>query len=274
MSSKLHHWYSIEKAIAAFEGASECEWFCEDQFAVLPKAVICFGVIGQPLGESHVSSPSRFIWRPRRLDYELSDELPWLPTKVREVYDRSRNPTQKIRQHHIFLRTPTDVQFLYAGLAHLGSYGSSPGSDVKQLTADFSLNVRLPRDAWLKFGGYPGWLVELNHNEHHVDVGNTPEFDRLIRMLPNHEFSHLTLTRYEEDSLTIHTNKHRGWLMYLREPGDAGVYTRDTEYHGSADAQEVFRCGCGIELEFGAAQTLPRELAMQATVEFFQTGEL
>ena len=62
--------------------------------------------------------------------------------------------------------------------------------------------------------------------------------------------------------------------MYLRDPADGGVYTRDLGYSGPADAEEVFRCGCGIDLEFEAAQTLPRELAQQAAVEFFQTGRL
>ena len=62
--------------------------------------------------------------------------------------------------------------------------------------------------------------------------------------------------------------------MYLRHPGDGGVYTRDILYSGPANAEEIFRCECGIELEFETAQTLPRELAQQAAVEFFHTGGL
>jgi hypothetical protein len=41
--------------------------------------------------------------------------------------------------------------------------------------------------------------------------------------LNRQEFAHLQMTRYEEDSLTIHTNARRGWLMYLRFPADNGL---------------------------------------------------
>jgi hypothetical protein len=97
--------------------------------------------------------------------YEPSDALPWLPEKVREVYDRGQKPIKKLRQHHVFVRTPSDERFIYAGPAHLGSYVSVPGNDATELSADFSLNERLPREAWLKFGGYPGWLLEIQSPE-------------------------------------------------------------------------------------------------------------
>jgi Immunity protein Imm1 len=92
--------------------------------------------------------------------------------------------------------------------------------------------------------------------------------------LPRKKYSHLSLRRYEEDSLTIHTNARRGWLMYLRFPADNGVYTHDVDYAGDPDVEEVFMCACGIDLEFAARKTLPRELALRAVREFFTTGEL
>jgi len=135
-------------------------------------------------------------------------------------------------------------------------------------------NEKLPREAWLRFGGYPGWSVEVNHKIHLVDKGDLASFERLVEELPRQEYSHLCMTRYEEDSLSVFTNLRRGWLMYLRYPSDSGVYTRDLAYSGDPKAEEVFRCTCGIGLEFPAGQTLPRELAVQAANEFFQTGEL
>jgi hypothetical protein len=62
--------------------------------------------------------------------------------------------------------------------------------------------------------------------------------------------------------------------MYLRHPGDSGVYTHDLDYTGPPDSEEVFRCACGIDLEFPTANTLPRTLALRAAVEFFQSGQL
>jgi hypothetical protein len=92
-----------------------------------------------------------------------------LPEKVREVYDRSGEQARKIRQHHIFLRTPADDRVFYAGDAHLGSYGSTPTtSGTWGLAANFSLRHKLPRDVWLHLGGYQAWLVEVNHECHRV----------------------------------------------------------------------------------------------------------
>jgi hypothetical protein len=270
----LHQWYTADESVAAFGGDTSSERSCDGQFVLLPGVVLCLVTLGGTTAEPHVPCPSCFDWRPRRLDYEPSDALPWLPEKVREVYDRRQKPIKKLREHHVFLRTPSDERFLYAGPAHLGSYVSVPGRAVTEVSADFSLNERLPRAVWLKFGGYPGWLVEINHRRHPVAADDLAAFERLVNELPRHEFSHLCMTRYEEDSLTVHTNTRRGWLMYLRHPGDSGVYTRDLEYKGDPQSEEVFECVRGIDLEFPASQTLPRELAMRAAVEFFQTGQL
>jgi hypothetical protein len=269
---RLHQWYTTDEAIAAFGTDGARESFCDGQFIVLPKVIMCLGTLGETRHESCVPSPSNFAWRPSRLDYEPSGEWPWLPEKVREVWDRTGPSVQKLRDHHIFLRTPVDEQFFYAGPAHLGSYGG--GYDGAGVSASFSLSKRLPRDIWLKFGGYPGWLVDVNHKSHRVAAGEVAAFKQLVDELPGQEYSHLTMTRYEEDSLTVHTNARRGWLMYLRDPADGGVYTRDLDDGGGPDAEEVFRCVCGIQLDFPTRQTLPRLLAMQATVEFFESGEL
>jgi hypothetical protein len=269
----LHQWYTADEAVAAFGGDADSQRSCDGQFVLLPEVVLCLVTLGKTTEESHIPCPSCFVWRPRRLDYEPSDALPWLPEKVREVWDRSQKPIRKLREHHVFLRTPSDESFIYAGPAHLASYVSVPGNDVTEVSADFSLNERLPREVWLKFGGYPGWLVEINHHRHHVDADDLATFERLANELPRQEFSHLCMTRYE-DSLTVHTNARRGWLMYLRYPADGGMYARDLEYRGDPQSEEVFECVCGIDLEFPAGQTLPRELAMRAAVEFFQTGQL
>lgn len=276
MGPRLHDWYTSPEAVAAFGGDKNVEVFRDGQFVVLPTVVLCFVTIGQSFDEPHVSSPSRVVWRPK-LGTERAhpDDDDWLPEKVREVWDRSGPQVRKLRTHHVFIRTPADERFFYAGEAHLGSYGSTRTTNGEWgLAANFSLSRKLPRDVWLKLGGYPGWLVEVNHQCHRIEAGDRQGFERLVGELSRGEFSHLCMTRYEEDSLTVHTNARRGWLMYLRDPADGGIYTRDLNYSGPANTEEVFRCVCGIDLDFEAAQTLPRELAKQAVIEFFQTGRL
>jgi hypothetical protein len=274
VKSKRHKSYSAHEAAAAFGGGEYAKMYCDGQFAVLPTAVLGFIMIGADKDESHVPTPSQVVWRPARLDYEPSDSFPWLPKDVREVWDRSQKEVRKLRDHHLFLRLPAEERFFYAGEAHLGSYGGAPDSTGRGVVAHFWLKEKLPRGTWLKFGGFPGWLVEVNHHSHSVAADDSATFEGLVAELPSQEFSHLCMTRYEEDSLTVYTNALRGWLMYLREPEDSGMYTRDPGYRGSPKSEEVFRCVCGISLEFSTAQTLPRELAIQAAVEFFQTGRI
>jgi hypothetical protein len=274
MGPTLHQSYTVEEAVAAFGGTDRAEFLCDGQFAVLPKVVLCFATLGGPVTEPLVTWPSCLVWRPRRFDYDPSDEVPWLPEKAREVYLRDEQKVEKLRDHHVFVRLPADERYFYAGEAHLGCYGELFGENGREKGAAFSLNPKLPRDVWLRLGGYPGWLVEVNHQTHRLDKENLPAFEQLVAALPRKKFAHLTMTRYEEDSLTVHTNPRRGWLMYQRYPSHGGVYTRDLEYAGDPEAEEVFACACGIDLEFPADRALPREPALRAVVEFFRTGEL
>ena len=83
---------------------------------------------------------------------------------------------------------------------------------------------------------------------------------------------HLVLTRYEEDSLDLFTNQERGWLMYLREPGDSGLYVAAMNDEGDSD--EHFTCDCGIDLEFPRSRTLPLKKAADVVAAFFRSGTL
>lgn len=267
MEPTLHHPYTVDEAVAAFGGTGEARFLCDGQFIVLPKVVLCMVTVGGPATQSFLGTPESVVWKPARLDYDPADEFPWLPTPAREVWGPDR---QKVKQHQMFLRRPGDERFFYAGEAHLGSYGGRPG----ELCAGFSLYKKLPREAWLRLGGYPGWQVEVNHQTRELDPGDLPAFRQLLDELSRSEFSHLGITRYEQDSLTLHTNARRGWLMYLRGPSDSGLYTQDPQYTGDPEAEEVFQCVCGIDLEFPAIQTLPRERAIRVAEEFFITEEL
>lgn len=267
----LHNLYRSDVAIKMFADGSRHQVYCDGQFVVLPSAVLCFATMGPTNDEPYISSPSEFVWRPK----PGANENDWLPAPVIELSDPSRQPTANVKRHYIFLRNKGEEQFLYCGEAHLGSYGTMRTKDGSPgLTANFTLKIKLPREAWLKLGAHPGWLVEVNHQPHHVGAGDLRSFEALLQQMASKPFSHLSMTRYEEDSLQLFTNTSRGWLMYLREPGDGGLYTQDPNYDGRDDSEEHFRCGCGTNLEFPRKKTLPRETASQACIEFFQTGKL
>jgi hypothetical protein len=228
--------------------------------------------VGDPATQSHVARPSSVVWRPGRIDYASSDEFPWLPDKVREICGPDR---KRIKEHHVFLRLPGDAGFLYAGRAHLGRYGGpASGGAPSDREACFSLDDRLPRDEWLRLGGYPGWLIEANHQSERVDKADIAAFRRLAAEIANLKFSHLHMTRYEEDSLTLFTNAYCGWLTYQRDPTDLGASGCDPTSPGAGKGGELFRCTCGVELAISSEQTLPRQMAMRIAEEFFTTGVL
>src|SRR5262245_2270597 len=194
MQASLHQWYTADEGIAAFGDAASAKLLCDGQFAVLPTAVLCLTTLGDPATQPYMLFPSSVMWKPARPDYDPADKIPWLPTKAREPRGADGG---KIREHHLFLRAPGDERFVYAGGAHLGSWGDNQKPNCKE--AGFSLAVKLPHDIWLHLGGYAGWRVELDHHkDQFLDHGDVAAFQRLIEELARHNSAHLYLTRYEE----------------------------------------------------------------------------
>jgi len=267
----LHTWYTYEDAIAAFPHFMPPKTYCENQFAVLSSDVLCFATLGKPENEPHLSSPIDFVFRPRTL------HSPWIPKAVTDVY-YWHGLVKKRRQKHIFLRIPSDERYLYAGKAHLGSYSSPIQgeriSQISHLSAHFTLEHRLPLEHWRHLGGYQGWKVILNDADHTIQSGDREAFAALLNSVREREFSHISITRYEGDTLDLFTNSTRGWLMYLRSPDDSGLYLDDFEFSDAPSTIESFRCDCGIDLEFPTEQTLSRDTAIETAFEFFEKGEL
>ncbi|HXE55086.1 MAG TPA: Imm1 family immunity protein [Tepidisphaeraceae bacterium] len=63
-----------------------------------------------------------------------------------------------------------------------------------------------------------------------------------------------------------------GWLMYLRESGDAGFSSRNPDYNGPPDEKIRFRLSNGQVDEYPGAWTYPTEVIQRALEHFRQTG--
>ena len=262
MPPTLHGDYDVETAVAAFGPSQRRTSYCGGHFVVLDTAALCFLTLRQDDPKTTFTSPTELTWRPPERYDTPGEELPWLPKDVREGRDR-----------HLFVRPSASQPYVYLGPAHLGSYSYHAGDgDVE---AGFSLNEKLPRELWLRFGGYAGWQVDLNHSIVHVAADDDAAFDALLRAALAGRTSHLIMTRYEEDSMHLFLNPQRGWLMYLREPADSGLYIRDPAFERDEDdvyyqePEEEFACTCGISMTFPRSQTLPRDQAADVVREFF-----
>ena len=266
MPPTLHGEYDPEAAVAAFAPSRRRTNYCGGHFVVLDGAVLCFLTLRQDDPKTAFTTPTELTWRPPEPFDTPGDELPWLPKDVRETRDR-----------HLFVRSSASQPYVYVGPAHLGSYSYRPGGDG-DVEAGFSLNQKLPRELWLRFGGYTGWAVELNHSTVHIPGDDDVAFDALLRIAVAEAISHLIMTRYEDDSMHLFLNPERGWLMYLREPADSGLYIRDPAFQRDSDdeddvyyqePEEDFQCTCGISMTFPRSQTLPRDQAADVVREFF-----
>jgi len=241
-----HAWYEREEVIAAHAGPAGlidlgCGFFRSGDVIV---AMIEFGDSSRT---SHLSLPERV-------------ELRGMREGLAEDVRATGAPI------HTFLRLAPEGPYFHAGVARVLGYGVEDASSE----ATLELEERLPEPAWMELGGYAAWSVEIDHEVRELE--DAVELEGLLETFGTREFAHATVTRFRGESLTLHVNARRGWLMYLRESGDAGRCVYDVDREG--EPNEHFRCGCGIELEFEATQTLERARAQRVIVEFVRTGVL
>ena len=249
-------------------------FWCDDQFAVLPKVILCFITVGKRTDKSHLSDPSTVNWKPSRFDYAVGEEFPWFPKVVREVYRRRGQRVVPLRRHHMFLRPCRTRDFVYAGEAHLGNYRSaSADGDFRHCEACFRLlnKKKLPRSLWLKCGGYADWCIEVKHKKRVVAQRDRLSFDKLLDRMEREKYSHLSMTRYEADSLHVYTNPTRAFPVYSPTPDHSGLYLRDSKL-GTDETD--FRCVCGISLDIPQCLTVSHSRAAQIARHFFRTGKL
>jgi hypothetical protein len=256
----LHNLYDRDEVLAQLVPRTSYLELCDGEFIAAPGIILAFFSHGNRSG-TIVETPTDIIWRPKRLDYAPGEEYPFLPRLARDVSDSSDH------KHHLFLRHPGETRFFYLGLAHLGSYGG-PRIDP---TAHFMLDHKLSMPLWLAFGGYPEWQVSTHGNSHHLCATELHRFQEILADAFSASHIHITLTRYQQDSLQCFTNSTRAWFMYLRTPEDSGLYILDSS--GSHE-EEHFVCDCGISLEFPQYNTVDHGTANRILSDFFFSGVL
>ncbi len=55
---------------------------------------------------------------------------------------------------------------------------------------------------------YSGWRLELAHEQLDVAADDEPALNACLAEFATHPYSHITLTRYEDDSLHVYKNEH------------------------------------------------------------------
>jgi ribA/ribD-fused uncharacterized protein len=83
------------------------------------------------------------------------------------------------------------------------------------------------------------------------------------------KYSELWVTANDGQAMCALINGDRGWLMYLREEGDAGFSSRNPTFTGPADAKLEFFLNNGQRDEYPLAWTLPVE-EVQRALDYFK----
>jgi len=116
-------------------------------------------------------------------------------------------------------------------------------------------------------------VVCLFFEPHYVAPADIEGLLRELERFASRSHCHLTLTRYEQDALTLHKNEHRVWLVYQRHPTDSGLHLNAAGTESDMQ-NEQFECACGIPEEHPAHQTVPIAQALLVARAFFEQGEL
>jgi len=196
MELVLHQRYTYDQAVDAFQEAGPPAYFCDGQFVVFSNAILCMTTVGTLPTESRFLSASRVEWKPQRLDYAPLDKIPWFPEPVRETYSVDRK--KHLKNHHIFARLQGEETFLYAGVAHLFTYG--PIGAMYTPSACFSLAANLTRSAWLAVGG----SLLAPQPFKHLMTGTTQVMDLKFHA-PAFSLLHITPQRSEEARASLNT---------------------------------------------------------------------
>ena len=85
-------------------------------------------------------------------------------------------------------------------------------------------------------------------------------------------FDEIWVQAKDGQSLCALINGDMGWLMYLREPGDAGFSSRNPDYAGPADAMLEYYLSNGQRDVYPLSWALPIDVVRRA-IECFEREE-
>jgi hypothetical protein len=86
-------------------------------------------------------------------------------------------------------------------------------------------------------------------------------------------YEEIWVNKDDGQALCALINGDRGWLMYTREPGDAGFSSRNPDYEGAEDARIEYYLNNGQCDQYPASWALPVDVVRRAVAHFKKTGE-
>lgn len=262
----LHQAYSLSRIRKQLR---HCTWDHDQRVARTLDDVYWFVFRHREEPQSDFLGPRGVVWVPGEApgnsgvdeseavtaDYDLR-----LPDLARKAFDDQTRLTQ-----HIFLCEPESDWAFYAGRAEFVCL--NPGVVPFEL-----IDAQLPKEVWLRFGGFDGWYVQIDASQHIVKANQPQQFALLLSQLEM-ETGHLILANYEECLLTIHFNAECAWPTL--SGWIDGNYYQDLELEDidAAAGDAGFECACcGIPVSTQKCRTMAHGEAIRMAQDVFQTG--
>jgi hypothetical protein len=179
---ELYGCYSADEAIAFFGSRDAARRFCNDQWWIFPRTIVCLTTIGRTPNASYFDGGARFWWGADQ-PYRANDQnYPnFLPAQV-------IGSAGKQYSIQLFVRPRGAREYLYVGEIEPSYAQRAPGREGHGM-ACFALKSTLPSDVWVKLGGLRLGDLDFASVDRALDrlTGRTKVEDRLeiLRRLVN-----------------------------------------------------------------------------------------
>jgi hypothetical protein len=111
-------------------------------------------------------------------------------------------------------------------------------------------------------------MLGLSINDYRTRIATVVELRRELESFAGEAFREVWINVKDGPAISALFNGGLGWLLYMRESGDAGVSSRNPDYQGQTDAMLEYRLSNGEHGVFPASWFLPERQVMQ-TLEYF-----
>jgi len=112
--------------------------------------------------------------------------------------------------------------------------------------------------------------LSLSINGYRARVATVAELKRELESFAGKAHREVWIDVKDGPALCALFNGDAGWLMYMRESGDAGFSSRNLNYEGKVDAVLEYRLGNGQHEFYPASWALPEALVIKALEHFVE----
>jgi hypothetical protein len=115
--------------------------------------------------------------------------------------------------------------------------------------------------------------LDLSINGHTARIATVADLRHAIAPFAGEAFREVWINVEGGPALCALFNGVSGWLMYLRQSGDAGFSSRNPDYEGKADVILEYRLSNGQRDVYPASWALPEVLVIKALEHFVKRQE-